>query len=83
MLIIDRELDSCRSGITLNLWLGVTSFWSLCGPSRCSFKSQEIEKIELFSQGTDECQNLRYECLIIVDPKYIEISILALLNIKY
>ena len=31
-------------------------------------------KTELYSQGTDERQNLRYEGLIIVDPKYIEIS---------
>ena len=47
-----------------------------------SFKSKGIEEIELFFQGTEECQNLRYECLIIIDPKYIEISSLAVLNIK-
>ena len=38
--------------------------------------------MELFSQRTEECQNLKYECLIIVDPKYIEVSSLAVLNIK-
>ena len=35
------------------------------------FKSKGIEEIELFFQGTEECQNLRYECLTIIDPKYI------------
>ena len=35
-----------------------------------SFKSQETEKIELFSQGTDESINLRYESLITIDYKY-------------
>ena len=34
-----------------------------------------------FLAGTGECQNLRYGCLIIVDPKYIEIFSLAVLNI--
>ena len=28
-----------------------------------NFKSQGIEKLELFSQGIEKCQNLRYECL--------------------
>ena len=46
-----------------------------------SFKFQRIEKIELFSQGTDECKNVRYESQIIVVPKYIEISSLAVLKI--
>ena len=45
-----------------------------------NFKSQGIENIELFYQGTNDCQNLRYEILIIVDPKYVEISGLAVLN---
>ena len=35
-----------------------------------SFNSQGIEKHGLFSQRTEECQNLRYESLIIVDHKY-------------
>ena len=47
-----------------------------------SFKSQGIKKIELFSQGAKDCQNLRYESLIIVDPKYIKVFSLAVLNIK-
>ena len=34
-----------------------------------SFKSKRIETLELFSQGTENCQNLRYESLIIADPK--------------
>ena len=46
------------------------------------FKSQGTEKIEIFSQGTKERQNLRYESLIIIDPKNEEISSLAVLNIK-
>ena len=41
-----------------------------------------LKKVNFFSQGTGKCQNLRYECLIIVDPKYIVISSLAVLNIK-
>ena len=47
-----------------------------------SFKSKGIEEIELFFEGIEERQNLRYECLIIIDPKYIKISSLAVLNIK-
>ena len=45
-------------------------------------KSQGIEKIELFSQGTKSCQTLKYDSLIIVNPKYIKIPSLAVLNIK-
>ena len=41
-----------------------------------TFKLQGIQKIELY------CQNLRYESLIVVDPKYIENSNLSVLNIK-
>ena len=37
------------------------------------FKPQGIEKI--FSQGTNDCHNLKYASLIIVDPRYIEISV--------
>ena len=33
-------------------------------------------------EETEDCQNLRQESLIIVDLKYVEISILAILNIK-
>ena len=44
-----------------------------------SFKSQGIKKIELFSQGTEDCQNLGYESLSI-DPKRIEISGVAVLK---
>ena len=47
-----------------------------------SLKYQVIEKIDLFSQGTEDCQNVRCESLIIVDSKCIEISSLAVLNIK-
>ena len=47
-----------------------------------SFKSQGTEKIKLFSQGTEKCQNLRNGSLIIIDPKYIEILNVAVFNIK-
>ena len=47
-----------------------------------SFKFKGTEEIELFFQRSEECQNLRYECLIIIDPKYIDISSLAVLNIQ-
>ena len=33
-----------------------------------SFKPQGIEK--LFSQGTKDCQSLKYASLIIIDPRY-------------
>ena len=46
------------------------------------FKFQGIEKNELFSQGNEDYQNLRYKSLIIVNPKYIKISNLVVLNIK-
>ena len=36
-----------------------------------SFKSQGIENIELFSQGTEDSQNLKCESLIFIDPKYV------------
>ena len=48
-----------------------------------SFKSQRIEKIKLFSQETENCQNLGYESLIIIRLKYIEISRLAIWKIKW
>ena len=38
-------------------------------------KFQGTEKIEFFLQGTDECINLRYESLIIVDYKHKEIPV--------
>ena len=46
------------------------------------WKPHGIEKYERFSQENKNCQTLRYENLIIVSPKYIEISSLAVLNIK-
>ena len=39
-------------------------------------QSQETEKIELLSQGTDDFINLRYESLITVHYKYEEIPVL-------
>ena len=48
-----------------------------------SFKSLGIEKrIELISQGSENCQNLRYESLIIVDHNYVEMPSFTVLNIK-
>ena len=44
-----------------------------------SFISQGIGKFNFFPQGTESCQNLRYESLIIVD---LEICNLAVLNIE-
>ena len=35
-----------------------------------------------FSEGTVKCHNLRYKRMVIVDPKYINISSLAVLNMK-
>ena len=35
-----------------------------------SFKSQGTEKIELYSQGTDDSISLRYENVITFDYKY-------------
>ena len=45
-------------------------------------KSQGIEKNKLFFQGSEKCQNLRYESLIVVDPKYIDIASLYCIEYK-
>ena len=47
-----------------------------------SFKSQGTESLEFFAQGIENCQNLRYESLVIVDRKYEEIFSLTVLNVK-
>ena len=44
-----------------------------------SFKSQGIEQLKFSSK---DCQNLKYGSLLIVDPQCIEITSLAVLNIK-
>ena len=67
MLFLDHESDSF-GGFMVKIAL--------------VFKSQGIEKIDLFSQGTENCQNLRHESLIIVNPKYIEIFSLSVLNVE-
>ena len=41
-----------------------------------SFKSKGTEKIQLFSQETDDPINLKYESLITVDYKYNEFPVL-------
>ena len=46
-----------------------------------NFKSQETEKIELFSQGTDDSPNLIFETLVIADYEYVKISNFTMLNI--
>ena len=46
-----------------------------------NFKSQGTEKIELFSQGTDDSPNLRFETLVIADYEYVKIYNFTLLNI--
>ena len=42
-----------------------------------AFKSQGIGKNEFFSKEPEDCRNLTYESLVIVDAKYIKISSLA------
>ncbi len=46
-----------------------------------NFKSQGTEKIELFSQGTDEGPNLIFETLGIADYEYVKNSNITMLNI--
>ena len=45
-------------------------------------KSQWAKKVEVFSQGTDDFKNLRYETLYIGDYEYVSISSFAVLGIK-
>ena len=45
-------------------------------------KSQGTEKIDVFSQGTDDIKKLRYETLYVADYKYVNISSYAVLDIK-
>ena len=45
-------------------------------------KSQRTNKIEVFSQGTDDSRNLRCGTLSIGDYEYVNISSFAVLGIK-
>ena len=45
-------------------------------------KSQRTEKLEVFSQGTDDSKNLRRETLYIGDYEYVNICSFAVLDIK-
>ena len=56
----------------MKLWLSVTLFWMFCGP-------KVLKQIQIFSEETEDCQNLRFESLIIVDTEYIETFSVALL----
>ena len=47
-----------------------------------NIKSQRTEKIEVFSQGTDDSKNLRCETLYIGDYEYVNISSFAVLGIE-
>ena len=78
MLFLDHESDSCRWGFVLNLWSSDFILEVQWSKLLLAFKSQGTEKIDLFSKGAENCQNLTYESLIIVDPKSIEISSLIL-----
>ena len=51
---------------------------------RISLNSQvpRAEKIDVFSKGTDDFKNLRYETLYIAYYKYVNISSFAVLDIK-
>ena len=86
MLFLDHEKD-LHFGIVLNHWFSVTLFWRFCG-QRCFKIHIPIEKKNLFSYGIENSKNLRFESLIIVDPKNymhcIRISILAelILDVK-
>ena len=47
-----------------------------------NFKSQGTENFERFSQGTYECQNLRYETLAVADYEHVKIFKIAVMDIK-
>ena len=47
-----------------------------------NFKSQGTQKIKLFSQGTYDSPNLRYETLIRSDYDHVKVSCHALLDMK-
>ena len=57
-------------------------FWSFVIRISLNVKFQGTEKIEVFSQGTDDFRNLRCETLYIVDYKYVNIFNFAVLDIK-
>ena len=46
-------------------------------------KSQGTEETKLFSQGTDDSQNLRHETLAAADYDYVDISSFTVLDIKF
>ena len=60
----------------------MTFFLGLVVKVTFSFKPLGIEKIELFSKETEHNENLRYESLIVADPKYVQISSLFVLKIN-
>ena len=45
-------------------------------------KFQRTKKVEVFSQGTDDCNNLRCETLYVADYEYVNISSFAVLDMK-
>ena len=57
-------------------------FWSCVIRISLSVKSQGTEKIEVFSQGTDDSKNLRCETLYTADYEHINITSFAVLDIK-
>ena len=72
--LVERGFALVESGFTL---VESGLLWRFSGQSLFQLQIPEIEKIELVSQGTENCQNLKYEGPEIVDPKYIEISSFA------
>ena len=60
------ELDFCSSQTKIPL----------------NFKSLGAEKFGLFSQGTYDSQNLRYETLVIDDHEYVKVSRITVMDIK-
>ena len=46
-------------------------------------ESQGTEQVKLFSQGTSDAQNLRYETLAAANYEYVKISSFAMLDMKF
>ena len=82
MLFLDHELDSCRSGIVLKVWVWLQFGGFMIKVALLSSNPKGLIKSSFFSQRTDGSINPRYESLITVDYKYKEILHFAFLDVN-
>ena len=82
LLLLNHESDFSHSDSILKVWLSRAWFLGFLDKNLFESKSQGIEKMEIFSQGTDDFKTLRCETLYIADYKYVNISSFDVLDIK-